>query len=687
MFHNMQLWSAVRHALFVEQISKRAACRRFGLNFRTIQKIAQNSVPAGYVRTSSAPTKIAPFLSFIEAYLAEDKTLPSKQRHTRKRIYERLRDEHDYPYSYRLVCKTLEKLRSKEKPLYMPLAHLPGQAQFDFGFADAVIGGVRQQIAYAAMSLTYSNVRYVQAFPRECTETFQEALKRFFYFLGGVPSLITFDNSKVNVAKIVGRRGESVSRGLLQMESWALFQHHFCRIYQPQEKGHVENAVKYVRNNFMVPLPNFPTFAALNDYLEQKCREHFTHTSAGQEKTIGALFEDEKASLQPLPDSDFDARRIEIHDANSLSLVRFDRNDYSVPGDHAHKAFTVIGGIDTVRFLTDGEVVAVHERDWGTQHTHYNPIHYLSIAARRPNGLDFGAPFAAWHLPPSFDVLRRRLETQAGKQGKREYIRILRLLERFSLEQLTHGIERALDSNTTAYEGVRLYVECEATVPVELFSLDGRPLLQQVLLPEPNLNLYSTLLERSDDEETRNETDGAFETSFTAVETAEFRAGMRRDGVSMCEGEHRPSGIPAPISGAGTVGSGGSCGRAAFEGSAVSEFEDAGVVRVSSPAEFESTSGESTDARGVHRESGVDHSDWSAGDGQDAFGNGIWNQGVSDGKEGTLLSGGRSDYATLGGERGETTATNEKEFGDPGRDHFGRTGLCPGEQGRKRIVL
>ena len=122
MFHNMQLWSAVRHALFVEQISKRAACKRFGLNFRTIQKIAQHSVPAGYVRASSGQTKIAPFLSFIEAYLAEDKTLPSKQRHTRKRIYERLRDEHDYPYSYRLVCKTLEKLRTKEKPLYMPLA-------------------------------------------------------------------------------------------------------------------------------------------------------------------------------------------------------------------------------------------------------------------------------------------------------------------------------------------------------------------------------------------------------------------------------------------------------------------------------------------------------------------------------------------------------------------------------------
>ena len=275
-----------------------------------------------------------------------------------------------------------------------------------------------------------------------------------------------------------------------------------------------------------------------------------------QEKTIGELFEEEKVSLLPLPQTEFETRRTEIHTADSLSLVRFDRNDYSVPGDHAHKEFTVVGSIDTVRFLADGGVVAEHERDWGVKKTHYNPIHYLSIAERRPNGLDFGAPFAAWHLPHAFDVLRRRLEEQAGKQGKREYIRILRLLEHFTLEQLSCGIERALASNTTAYEGVRLYVECAATAPVELFSLDGRPHLQQVHLPEPDIHRYATLLERNPYEETRNETDSAFEASFTAVETAAIRAGMRGDGVPLCEGEHRSSGIPAPVGGAGIAGSG-----------------------------------------------------------------------------------------------------------------------------------
>ena len=134
MLTDMEQWTAVRHALFVEKISLREAARRFRLNFRTIPKISNNETPTVYDRLG-AESKITPFLPFLEHYLEEDKALPRKQRHTAKRIYERLREEHGYPYTYRTVCHTLAKLREKEKPLFMPLAHPPGQAQFDFGYA------------------------------------------------------------------------------------------------------------------------------------------------------------------------------------------------------------------------------------------------------------------------------------------------------------------------------------------------------------------------------------------------------------------------------------------------------------------------------------------------------------------------------------------------------------------------
>jgi len=202
MLQDMELWSNIRR-LLDRGMSKRHAVKHFNLNFRTIDKISKNVAPGTYQRPPRADTKLTPFLSFIEGYLEEDTNSHRKQRHTKKRIFERLRDEQGYTGIYRSVCKALEKMATKKKTLYMPLAHPPGEAQFDFGFADAVIGGVLQKVAYAAISLPYSNVRYIQAFPKECIETLQESLVRFFRFLGGVPSKITFDNSKVNTKKIL----------------------------------------------------------------------------------------------------------------------------------------------------------------------------------------------------------------------------------------------------------------------------------------------------------------------------------------------------------------------------------------------------------------------------------------------------------------------------------------------------
>ena len=164
MRRDMQLWTDVRHALFVEKISLREAARRFNLNFRTVKKIARHAAPPDFrPATCRQGIKTAPFLPFIQEYLVEDKAMPPKQRHTAKRIFERLRDEHGYRGCERHIRTIVAKLRKQAKTVYVPLAHPPAEAQFDFGFAHAIIGGVRQRIAYAEITLPYSNVRYVQA--------------------------------------------------------------------------------------------------------------------------------------------------------------------------------------------------------------------------------------------------------------------------------------------------------------------------------------------------------------------------------------------------------------------------------------------------------------------------------------------------------------------------------------------
>ena len=213
MLQDMQLWTDVRHALFVEKISLREAAERFGRNFRTIKKIASHAAPPEFRTPKRQGSKTAPLIPIIRQYLLEDKSMPPKQRHTAQRIFERLKEEHGYAGCDRTIRTIVARLRKQERTVYVPLAHPPAEAQFDFGFAQAVIGGVRQKIAFAEITLPYSNIRYVQAFPKECTETFQEALRRFFLFIGGVPALIKFDNSKVNVGKLaVSSQSPSASK-------------------------------------------------------------------------------------------------------------------------------------------------------------------------------------------------------------------------------------------------------------------------------------------------------------------------------------------------------------------------------------------------------------------------------------------------------------------------------------------
>src|SRR5215469_11898436 len=138
MLQDMELWTEVRRALFVERISKREACRRFGLSYYLIDKISSQESPGIYQRASLPHPKIGPYIPFIEGYLEEDKKLPVKQRHTKQRIYDRLRTEHGYPHSLRAVSDYLLKRARSLRAEFIPLSHPAGHAQFDFGFASAV---------------------------------------------------------------------------------------------------------------------------------------------------------------------------------------------------------------------------------------------------------------------------------------------------------------------------------------------------------------------------------------------------------------------------------------------------------------------------------------------------------------------------------------------------------------------
>ncbi len=210
------------------------------------------------------------------------------------------------------------------------------------------------------LSLLYSDAVFCQIFPRECTETFQEGHRRAFEFFGGVPKRITYDNTKIAVSKVIQKRGGVFTREFLRLESHYLFGHHFRLVRQANEKGHIESLVGYCRRNFLVPVPKFDDFEAFNEGLTNACRRELERKLRGKPATKAELLEEDRQVMLPLPPQPLESRRVETCRSNSLSLVRFDRNDYSVPTAYAHHAVTAIGGIERVRFVVQDRVVAEH---------------------------------------------------------------------------------------------------------------------------------------------------------------------------------------------------------------------------------------------------------------------------------------------------------------------------------------
>jgi transposase len=491
----MEKWAEIRRLVFVEGKSKRSVCRQFGIHWDTLSKILGHSEPPGYrLGQPRAKRKIGPYLGIVDQILEQDKTVHRKQRHTKHRIFERLRDEYGYPGGYTAVKEAVRDREQLAREVFMPLVHPPGEAQVDFGFADIIHDGQTTRVALFVMTLMYSDAIFCCVYPRECTEAFMDGHRRAFEFFGGVPKRISYDNSRIPVATIVGKRERELTDAFLKLKSHYLFQSHFCLVRRANEKGQVECLVGYTRRNFLVPVPRVDDFETLNAQLELKCRKDLDRRLRGKTTTKAQRLEEERSAMLDLPRQSYEARRVEQRRSDSLSLVRFDRNSYSVPVAYAHRPVTVVAGIDEVRLVVDNHLVAHHRRHWGKEHTEYDPVHYLALLERKPGGLDFARPLHGWNLPGCLDLLRRRLEAQLDHKGTREYIKVLRLLEKAPIHELAEAVRQTLAIGAISYDAVRVILQNRQERPVGLFCLDGRPHLKLVQVESPDLGAYRALV-------------------------------------------------------------------------------------------------------------------------------------------------------------------------------------------------
>jgi transposase len=459
--YTVELYARVRRAVLVEGKSRRAAAREFGLARKTVRKMLEYSVPPGYQRQKPVRRpKLGPWLGGIDALLEEDQQRPKKQRHTAKRIFERLRAEHGYPGGYTIVKDYVRARKIGSQEMFVPLTHAAGEAQADFGEAVVGIAGVERTAHFLAFDLPHSDDCFLQAFPAETTEAFLEGHVRAFSYFGAVPTRILYDNTTLAVARILGDGERQKTRAFSELQSHYLFAEKFGRPAKGNDKGKIENLVGYARRNFMVPIPHESSWEELNAHLEAACRERRQRRLRGHRETIAERFERDRAAMLPLPATPYEACEKIASRVSSLSLVRYRTNDYSVPTRFGHRQVLVKGYVHRVEIVCGSEVIARHKRSYERETAVYDPLHYLALLEHKSRALDQAAPLAGWQLPEGFAALRRLLEARLKQHAAREYIQVLRLLETFAQDEVTAAVDDALRLGTISFDAVRHLLLC-----------------------------------------------------------------------------------------------------------------------------------------------------------------------------------------------------------------------------------
>ncbi len=297
----VDLYRKVRLAC-AEGMSQREAARHFGISRDSVRKMLSFSVPPGYRRRAEIRRpKLDGFTEIIDQWLREDRWQRAKQRHTAKRVFERLRDEHGFAGGYTIVKDYIRERRRRGREMFVPLHHPPGHAQADFGEATVYIGGVEQTAHFFAFDLPQSDACFVRAYPAATAEAWVDGHVHAFAFFGGVPQSVLYDNDRCLVARILPdgtRKRATLFSGFL---SHYLIRDRYGRPGKGNDKGAVEGLVGWARRSFMVPLPRFASWEDFNALLEAQCRKRQAEILRGHAETIGARLARDLEAMADLP--------------------------------------------------------------------------------------------------------------------------------------------------------------------------------------------------------------------------------------------------------------------------------------------------------------------------------------------------------------------------------------------------
>ena len=474
----------IRKKHLVDGWSIRKIGRQLGISRQVVRKAIESSDPPRYNLKKPRPCPaMDPFCGVVLHWLEEDQNAPPKQRHTARRIYDRLVEEYTFTGAESTVRRYVAQLKAYGQEVYIPLEAAWGQqAQIDWGQAQVRIADKPEVAHLFCLRLKASGVPFVWAAPTEKLEAFLEGHARAFSWLGGVPSECLYDNPKTAVVRILAGPYRQEHTVFSSLRAHYLFDSYFCRPGQAHEKGAVENLVGYVRRNALVPVPEFASWDELNEHLLNWCSRDL--------ERLQHRWEAERVGLRPLPAKPFCCSLAKLVVVSRLSLVAVDRNRYSVPCRYVGRTLRLALYTDRVELWDQQERVAVHDRCYGRGELKLLLEHYLPALARKPRAASHAA--VVRQMPAIYGIVRDKL-CYGHPEGYREFAAILLLHQEFPAEAVAEALEEANDSGYLQAMAVR-QILLNRTSPASPKPIAVPERLAAINVSLPDLYQYNKLL-------------------------------------------------------------------------------------------------------------------------------------------------------------------------------------------------
>ena len=392
--------------------SQRHIAKTLGISRNTVAKYCEGAAVPWERKT---PERVSTILTdeavaFIRSCLEEDKMEGlKKQRHTAKRIYDRLVEETGFTGGESTVRAKVRELKQLMPSAFLPLLFDPGEAlQVDWGEAFVYIKGKREKVNLFCARLCYSCRPVVLAYHRQNEESFLDAFVRSFRIIGGAPSKVIFDNGRVAVKDGFGSHAKK-QEGYTELSAHYGFKALFCNPAEGHEKGLVEGLVGWSRRNILVPVPRVDSLMKLNETLLERCQKYEAHRIKGKPDTVGGMYRLEKDFLRPLPRYALETAKCTSVRVNAFSTVCFRTNRYSVPVAYVGQTVGIKAYPETIEVYCNGARIAEHERCFGQYQNRYRLEDYLPLLEIRSRAFFNAAPVRQ-NIPP--EVLKQWQEEQ-----------------------------------------------------------------------------------------------------------------------------------------------------------------------------------------------------------------------------------------------------------------------------------